>query len=355
MSLKQPASPTPELVGRYGTDITRMEIPMLGLAGLFDEMATQGWQARDLLVGTGLSPESINNSSVRISHHQKVLLFRNAQRLSRDPLLALRAGQRQRLCDFGVYGYALSSSQNFGQAVSLGIRHIKLAGPVLEKTFRVEGGVAILEGHEVIALGKLLPLVSEFWFSSMQTLIERILDRPFRAYRLLLPYAAPPHAAEYAKVFHCPVEFEAGVIQWQFYPALLDIPCPNANPITADLCLQFCERMLGSLDSDEPEFIKTIRLAHLSGQGRFAGADEMASRLHISKRTLHRRLVFLGVTYQDILDDVRRRLADEYLRNTMLSMDEIAERTGFSDTSNFRKAYRKWTGLSPNEYRRQQQ
>lgn len=327
---------------------------MLGLAGLFDEMAAQGWQACDLLVGTGISPESINDSSVRISHHQRVVLFRNVQRLSRDPLVALRAGQRQRLCDFGVYGYALSSSQNFGQAVSLGIRHIKLAGPVLEKTFRVDGGVAILEGHEIIALGKLLPLASEFWFSSMQTLIKRILDRPFRAYRLLLPFAAPPHAAEYANVFHCPVEFDADVIQWQFDPALLDIPCPNANAITADLCLQFCERMLGSLDSDDPEFIKTVRLALLSGQGHFAGADEMARRLHVSKRTLHRRLEALGVTYRDILDDVRRRLANEFLRNTMLSVDEIAERTGFSDISNFRKAYRRWTGLTPNEYRQQQ-
>lgn len=58
-----------------------------------------------------------------------------------------------------------------------------------------------------------------------------------------------------------------------------------------------------------------------------------------------------GSGYQDILDDVRRSLAEEFLRNTGLSIEEIAARTGFSDASNFRKAFRKWTGELPAEYR----
>ncbi|MFY0084571.1 AraC family transcriptional regulator ligand-binding domain-containing protein, partial [Acinetobacter baumannii] len=86
---------------------------------------------------------------------------------------------------------------------------------------------------DIIALGKLLPLVCEFWFSSMQTLIERVLDGPFQAKKLLLPYPAPDYAEEYEKVFHCPVQFNAGVMQWHFDLKWLDVPCPNANPITA--------------------------------------------------------------------------------------------------------------------------
>ena len=78
----------------------------------------------------------------------------------------------------------------------------------------------------------------------------------------------------------------------------------------------------------------------------------MADRLHVSARTLHRRLVEAGTSYQDILDDVRRRLAQEFLRDTALSVEEVAERTGFSDASNFRKAFRKWTGEQPAEFRR---
>ena len=140
-------------------------------------------------------------------------------------------------------------------------------------------------------------------------------------------------------------------MQWHFDLKWLDVPCPNANPITADMCKSFCERMLGAAELEESELVKTIRLILLDGTGLFPSAQEMAERLHISKRTLHRRLAGFGLTYQELLDETRRRLADEYLRETTLTIDEIAERIGFSDTSNFRKAYRHWTGISPNEYR----
>jgi AraC-like DNA-binding protein len=335
----------------YASGLETLSHTMLGLASLFDEMAAQGISRGAVLDGTGLQAAMLDDPTLRISHRQKLLLFRNVSRLSRESGVGLRIGQRQRLSDFGVYGYALSSSATFGDAVAFGIRHIKLAGPVLEKSFRIEGDVAIFEGHDVIALADLLPLVSEYWFSSIHTLIGRVMERPFRTYRLLLPYPVPDHATLYAEVFQCPVEFNAGVMQWHFDPALLDAPLPNANPITADMCARFCERMLQSLGTEEPELVREIRLACLNSVGGFPGVEQMAARLHVSPRTLHRRLVELGTGYQEILDDVRRRLAEEFLRNTGLSIEEIAARTGFSDASNFRKAFRQWTGEAPAGYR----
>ena len=340
------------LRGSHGSELETLSHSMLGLTCLFDEMATQGVSREALFASTGLQPQTLDDPAIRMSHQQKIALFRNFLHLLCDPGMALRAGQRQRLSDFGVYGYAMSSSATFGEAVAFGIQHVKLAGPMLEKSFRVENGVGIFEGHDVIALGDLLPLVSEFWFSSVHTLAGRILERPFPTSRLLLPYPAPAHAALYDEVFGCPVTFNAGVMQWHFNAALMAMPCPNANPITAEMCAGFCERMLKSLSPDEPELVRTIRKACLDSVGGFPGVDAMADRLHVSPRTLHRRLVEAGTSYQDILDDVRRRLAQEFLRDTGLSVEEVAERTGFSDASNFRKAFRKWTGEQPAEFRR---
>lgn len=339
------------LSGRYANDLESLSHSMLGLAGLFDEMAGQGVSREALLAGSGIQPEALDDPAARMSHEQKLHLFRNVQRLSREPGVGLRIGQRQRLSDFGVYGYALSSSATFGEGIAFGIKHIKLAGPVLEKSFRVESGVAIFEGHDVIALGELLPLISEYWFSSMNMLIGRVLERPFRAYRLMLPYPAPAHAALYLPVFKCPVEFNTGVMQWHFDAAQLAEPMPNANPITADMCAKFCERMMQSLGGNEPDLVRAIRLACLNSVGGFPDVEQMAERLHVSPRTLHRRLVDAGTGYQEILNDVRCRLAQEFLRNTGLSVEEIAARTGFSDASNFRKAFRKWTGELPVDYR----
>lgn len=334
----------------YGSDWDTPLHSMLGLSTLVQAMQGLGVSLDALFEGTGVPLAWLSDPKARVSHRQKVALFGQVSRLSPDPMVALRAGQQQRVSDYGVYGYALLSSATFGDAILFGIEHIKLAGPVLEKSFRVEGELAIFEGHDVMALGPLLPLVSEFWFSSTLALISRVLERPFESRRLLLPYPAPAHAARYEELFRCPVEFDTGKMVWEFDADLLALPLPNANPITADLCSDFCARMMEEIGG-EHALVSAIKTLCLNSVGGFPRAEDIAERLHLSPRTLHRRLADAGLGYQDILDGIRRRLAIEFLECTNLSIEQIAERSGFSDVSNFRKAFKKWTGQSPAYYR----
>ncbi|MEJ8826408.1 AraC family transcriptional regulator [Variovorax humicola] len=337
-------------VGRYGSDMDAPVHNALGLTALTDAMAAHGIGADALFAGTGIAPQAPSDPEARISHRQKIALFGNVMKLSPDPAIGLLAGQRQRISDFGVFGYALLSSATFGDAVDFGIKHIRLAGPVLEKSFRVEGDVAIFEGHDVINLGPALPLATEFWFSSAHALISRVLERPFQPQRLLLPYPAPSFARQYEEILLCPVEFDAPAMQWEFDAELLTLPLPNANPITAELSSAFCVRMLESIGG-ENELVKAIKETCLNAAGGLPRAEQMAEKLHLSTRTLHRRLFEAGTTYQDIIDGVRKRLAIEFLEHTELPVSEIAERTGFSDVSNFRKAFRKWTNQTTVHYR----
>ncbi|MBB3179064.1 AraC family transcriptional regulator [Variovorax sp. Sphag1AA] len=342
-----PATP---IVGRYIRDLDAPAHSMLGLTALTDALAERGVNVADLFAGTGIPPEAVSDPQTRISHRQKIALFGNVLRLTPEPAIGLIAGGRQRISDFGVFGYAVLSSATLADAIAFGIEHVRLAGPVLEKTFRVEGGTAIFEARDVMDLGPLLPLATEFWFSSIQALVERVLERQFKGQRLLLPYAAPSYASRYAEFLRCPVEFDAGVMQWQFDASLLGMPLPNANPITADACASFCSRMLEDLEG-EPALVKSIKEACLNSMSDLPRAEEMAERLHLSPRTLHRRLVEAGTSYQAIIDGLRERLAIEFLERTDLSVDQIAERSGFSDVSNFRKAFKKWTGQTPAYYR----
>lgn len=331
-------------------DLASAAYSMLGLGALFAEMADQGIAADALLRGTALDARQLEDPQARLSLRQKLAIFRNVQRLTSVPDVGLRAGARQRLSDFGVYGYALVSSKTFGDAVLLGVKHVRLAGPVLEKRFRVEGDAAIFEAHDVLDLGDVLPLATEFWFSSILRLATCVLEAPFPSRLLQLPYRRPSYAAAYERMFGCPVKFDAGVMEWRFDAAVLKLPCPNANPITADLCTQFCERMLESLP-DETDLSRNIRTACLNSRGDFPNADQMAFRLGLSVRTLHRRLADRGQNYKGIVDEVRRSLAIEFLENTSLPVEEIAGRVGFSEASNFRKAFRKWTGRAPGQFR----
>lgn len=351
---KRPLMPAAQQVvrGRYGS--AELDVPQhgtLGLPALAETLADLAVPVRAWLAGTGIPPQALGDSEARISLRQKIALFANAQRLSPDPAVGLLAGQRLRIADLGVFGYAILSSATFGSAVEFGIRHLRLASPVIEKSFRVEGDLAIFEGHDVIDLGPLLSLASEFWFSSINALITHSLGRPFRARRLVLPYAAPAHAHRYREVFGYPVEFGASVMRWEFDAALLALPLPGANPIMAEVSASFCSRMLDAI-AGEPELIAAIRQACLNHAGGVPGVEQMAARLNLSTRTLQRRLAELGCRYQIVIDGVRQRLAVEYLEGTGMPLDEVAERVGFSDVSNFRKAFKKWTGRVPGDYRR---
>ena len=345
-----PGTKTHDLKVIYDRDWDAPVHSMLGLSALASVMQEFGVEVDALFEGTGVPAQWLQDPKARLSHRQKVALFGNVLRLTPDPAVGLLAGQRQRISDYGVFGYALLSSATFGEAIAFGIEHVMLAGPVLEKSFRVEGDKAIFEAHDVLALGPLLPLVSEFWFSSIHALIGLVLEKPFKARRLLLPYPAPVHAARYEELLRCPVVFDAGQMLWEFDASSLALPLPNANPITANACSEFCHRMMEEF-ADENALVTSIKFICLNSTGGFPRAEAMAEQLHLSPRTLHRRLADADVTYQEILDGIRRRLAVEFLERTSLSVEQIAERSGFSDVSNFRKAFKKWTGQSPSYFR----
>ncbi|MGF6393737.1 AraC family transcriptional regulator [Pseudomonas plecoglossicida] len=339
------------IVGTYGTAMDVPQHNMLGLPALVAELQAQGVETRGLLVGTELSPEQMLDPATRISHRQKVEIFGNMQRLMRHPDSGLRAGARQRLSDFGIFGYALASSETFGQAVEFGIRHIRLLGPIFHKSFRLEGDEGVFIGQGFFALGDLMPLATEFWFASIQSLVQCVLESPFPSRQLLLPYPAPDHWQCYEPFFDCPVAFGSDVMEWRFDARVLQLPCPNANPITSAMSMGFCQQLVASLP-DDSDLIETVRMACLSRNGRFPGVEVVAQTLGMSARTLHRRLAEHQRTYQSVLDEVRCALAKEFLQQSDMPMDDLAAQVGFSEAANFRKAFRKWTGLSPGAYRK---
>lgn len=325
---------------------------LLGLRALVEELAAEGASPDDLFARTGVHPRQLEDPAACISPRQRLAIYRNALALARRSDVGLLAGARQRISDFGIYGYAMMSSPTFGEALKFAVERVAMAGPVvMQVSLRVHGNSAILGSHGVQSLGDLLPFVAEFWRSSMTVLFSRVLEAPFPAKRMVFPFPAPAHWREYGRIFNCPIDFGADSMEWHLDAALLNRPCPNANPITARMCRQLCERpMAGSLGDSELK--KQIRSACLNNPDRFPTAEEVAHQLGMSLRTLHRRLARDGFSYQSLLDSLRHRIAAQLLQNTRLRIDQVAERVGFADATSFRKAFRKWTGHAPTHYRR---
>jgi AraC-like DNA-binding protein len=326
---------------------------LIGIAAIAAELAAEGISVDDLLRTTGIQPWQLQDPSARISSRQRLAIYRRATQIAKRSDIGLLAGSRQRISDYGIYGFAMVSSATFGDALDFSVEHISLAEPMVKEIrLRIENDNVVLSSHGVESLGDYLPFCAEFWRSSMTTLFSRVLESPFPSKRMVFPFSAPKHWRNYERLFNCPVEFEGPQMEWHFEARVLEMPCPNANPITTKICQQFCDRMTADHQAAESSLSQRIRSLCMNHASHFPSADQLAAKLGLSPRTLHRHLAREGSSYQAILDDLRRRLAIEFLENTQMRIDEVAERVGFSDATGFRRAFRKWTGESPTHYRR---
>jgi|GEM_PF-348094 len=322
-----------------------------GLDALARELLDQGVDRRRWLEASGFESSERHDAEQLFDHARRVALLRNAERLAPRPDTGLRAGARQRISDFGLFGYALVTSRTVGEAFEFGLDQLELAGPVLRITFEIRGDEGVLRSHDAHSLGSALPFVAEFWRSSMSTLLGYVVGAPFPSSAMYFPYEAPAHAAAYRETFRCPIHFASDVMEWHFDAAVLEQPCPEASDATARVCQDFCERIVSS-GVGETRLARDVRRLCLVRQGYASTAPEIAKMLGLSLRTFYRRLRDDGLRFQQLVDETRLSVAVEYLESTRIPVDEIGRRLGFEDASNFRKAFRRWAGCAPSEIRR---
>ncbi|WP_045422303.1 AraC family transcriptional regulator [Vibrio jasicida] len=305
-----------------------------------------------LLEGSGITALELYAPDTHITLAQKLTIFSNAIAHSGEPGLGLKVGQQARFSDFGVLGYAVFSSSTLLDALMMGFKYLRLAGPVLKKKMWVEDNSGYFRAEQLIDLQSLLPFCCEYWFAAIQSLCEEVMQKPFPSKVIRFPYPEPEHSELYEQVFHCEIEFNSDRLEWQFDATSLYEPLPAANTMTLQMCLKSCDEMLAKV-SGSASLKEKITQMFVERPGSYPSIEQLSSELGMSSRTLRRHLKSEETSYQQILDHVRFHLARHYLASTQMSVEEISERIGFSDSANFRCAFRKWSGDSPRQYRRQ--
>ena len=134
----------------------------------------------------------------------------------------------------------------------------------------------------------------------------------------------------------------------------LETPLPSANEALAQLHDRFAGEYLARFSTSRITHLARQTLCRLLPQGE-PKRERVAQALHLSQRTLQRRLQEEGTSYQQLLDDTRRDMAEQYLQQPGLTLLEVAYLLGFADPSNFFRAFRRWFGCTPNEYRARRQ
>ncbi len=315
-------------------------------------LAKQGISAKAVLDGTGVSRRALHDPHARVSSRQRMAIYRNAMRLTSDSSIGLEVGRRLHLSSFGMYGLAMLSSPTLGSFFDFGFKYMKLVGPLLEKRFVRRGPLAYFEAEDVLGLGDLLPFAIDMCFGSLVSVIRDVMGSSFVPDRVSLPFARPPHAERYRHDWDCEVQFDEPHCRLEFDASLLECRLQQSSELTLKLCTPVCERMLAEFESHESLANKVRRWMMLS-HDKAPDIEAAARAFNVTSRTFRRKLAAEGTSFRELRCQVRETLATEYLKNTDLTTAEIAERIGFSDSANFRSAFKRWRSVTPTEYRSQ--
>jgi len=308
-----------------------------------------------LFRNTGLSLDTLSSPGSRIDEAQADQLIANALEATGDPSLGLTVGQQLNMGAHAVVGQTFLACANLLEVMDTLVRY----GPLLT------GRQAQIDHYEDLDAGRIgltLSVASpspsirfsyEAVFSAAQKTLTDLLQTPAVDIEVSLPYAAPQDKTAFTEIFGDNVRFNADRATLSIPEALTKEPLPTSNPTLRSLYDAECARLLADL-SDNASCTERTLAALDKLEGQYPGLDQMASMLNLSTRTYRRRLQDEATSFQALLDSTRCKHATQLLRHSALSVDHVAQRLGFSDVSNFRRAFIQWAGASPSQWRKNQ-
>lgn len=325
-------------------------VPANNVLLMREALLAEGVSEMELLRNTGISPKQIKNIDSLLTFDQVRAITENAVRLTKIEGLGLKIGRNESPVDWGVLGYAMMSCSTIGDVINTLLRFHRTAASMTDVLFTVEDEFAVLELAPVRPLGRALPFIIEEHFSATHSLLETLAGRNMPLLRVNLMYEKPIHYRQYAALFSCPISFCEAKNQLVFDEKFLAHPVAHSNKFSVELASQICADQLAR-QTYTGSFVQKIRYLILLQGSNFPSIETVSDRLNITSRTLRNRLSREGTSFQFLLDDVRLQLALNYLQSSKMQVDEIASLLGFSDRSNFRRAFKRWTGKTPLECR----
>jgi AraC-like DNA-binding protein len=167
---------------------------------------------------------------------------------------------------------------------------------------------------------------------------------------VILPRVVDGRGVDYATALGCPVEF-GDIEVWEFRKADVEARLAGSIPEVVNAIEVIADEYLSSLEEGVVAHQVREMLIQMMPSGN-SDQDTIARRLYRSRSTLQRQLVAEGTSYRQILESTRRSLAEKYLRSDDYTQGEVAFMLGFTDQSNFARAFRRWTGMTPGEFRK---
>lgn len=305
-----------------------------------------------LLLASGLgSSQELAVSAALLPQRSVDRFIHECLRATGRPWLGLELGLAMQLSAHGPLGYAVAASRDLRQALTLVARFAPIRNATLRLRLRTTPQGAAFELVERVDLGAAREFVACVVLATVTRVVEAVLGRVPDAIAVDLPFAEPVWRDRIERLLHGPLRFGAPRLALHIDAALLAAPCMTADATAFDRARRDCEAALAS-SATSANTAQRVRERLLGSEGEaLPTLATLAAELAISPRTLIRRLQDDGTRFQALLDEVRQQRALWCLQHTRDSVEAIATRLGYADTSNFSRTFRRWFGVTPSEVR----
>ena len=326
--------------------------PLSKLKFYVSRMAARGFTPEQVLDGTDISVGQLDDTFFTASPGQyRRIILNIMDKLTKDPFIGIALGSEYKISNLGILGYAALSADTLAKSRDLFAKYQVLDDRIFSSTNHLRGGNWYSEIRDTFLLGDVIRFAVEEFVSQTIELATSLTNRPFPIRELHVTYPPPADLAPYNRRFNCPLHFNQPRNIVVFDVDRLHDPISLANEEVFVLCERQCQLLMsGRKDGDT--LSNRIRNYLIKNPGEFPTLEKLANRLNLSSRTLRRRLIGENITYQQILDETRRELALQYLQYTSLTPKEISFHLGYSNVSNFRRAFKLWTGKKLTDVRK---
>ncbi|MFN3712541.1 MAG: AraC family transcriptional regulator [Alcanivoracaceae bacterium] len=267
-----------------------------------------------------------------------------------DPGMGFEVGRLVRARSYQVLGYVILASANIGEAIDKLVRFEKLAGN-LGRTEAVRSADSLQLIWHCPITGEPGRFLTEAAITGWVTFARQLINVPASPTRVCFRHGPPQDGARYQEYFGCPVQFSASFDGVEVPVALLSLTLRDADPGLSGMMEREASQLMAEYDS-RTNLVAAVRreIFRLLVEGE-PTLEQVAARLDIAERTLQGRLRKQGMGFQEVLDGLRRTLAELYMQDAGLSLTDIALLLGFAEHSSFTRAFRRWFAETPAQYR----
>lgn len=313
--------------------------------------ARYGVHRETLLEGSDIDPADLDDPQRIIRIEQERIVADRLIQLTDVPWVGLEVGREYHFSANGKLGMAVMCCETVLEALKLIMAYIHLTGAYHQYIISIKGETGYARFRELTDLKDVRRFTCEAEIASVNSMIRIGYNNAAVFREIHFAYPQPVYADKYDEIFNCSVFFNAPENLIVFDAGHLYRPMLMANPLVRSAMEKECARLSARLREQDTLSARIYQELWACREDGFPTLDEMARRIYMSTRTIRRRLTGENTSYKAIQTEIRKSMASNLLLTTDLPMETIATRLGFSEPSSFYRAFKTWTGCTPNTYR----